>query len=242
MAEPDLLTLALDTAGGLARWHSVREIRARLRSGGFALAARGRPRAFARYEATIATDAPRVVIAPYPRPGARGIFEAGLVRIESEAGETLALRENPRALFTGWRRKLWWDALDALHFAGYALWNYFNAPFILGRPGFETAELEPWEEGGERWRRLRVRFPSVVPTHSREQVFYFDAAGRLRRHDYTAEVFGGWARAAHYCTDHRDFGGLLLPTRRRVYPRRRDGRPRPFPTLVWIDVDDVHLS
>jgi hypothetical protein len=29
------------------------------------------------------------------------------------------------------------------------------------------------------------------------------------RHDYTAEVFGGWAKAAHYYFDHREFGGLV---------------------------------
>jgi hypothetical protein len=242
MTAPDLLTLAVDAAGGQARWQRVTEIRARLRSGGFALAARGKPRAFRRYEATIATTAPRVVVAPYARPGARGVFEGDRVRIESGTGETLAARDNPRARLGHGRRHVWWDGLDALYFAGYALWNYFNAPFLLQRPGFETAELDPWKEGDEWWRRLRVRFPSVVPTHSPEQVFYFDIEGRLRRHDYTAEVFGRWARAAHYTDAHREFDGLVLPTRRRVYPRRRDGRRRPFPTLVWIDVDDVSLS
>lgn len=194
-----------------------------------ALASKGRPRAFRAYEATIATGEPRV-------------FEAAAVSIESDAGAVLARRENPRAFFRGFRRTLWWDHLDALHFAGYALWNYFTASFLFLAPGVAAREIEPWEESGERWRRLHVTFPPGLPTHSREQVFYFDAAGRLRRHDYTAEVFGGWARAAHYSAAHRPVPGLLFPTRRRVYPRRADGRPRPFPTLVWIDVDDVEVA
>jgi hypothetical protein len=239
---PDLVTAALEAHGGVARWRGAREIRARLRSGGFALAAKWKSRAFRAYEATIVTAEPRVVIAPYPGPGRRGVFEAAAVSIESDAGAVQARRENPRAAFAGLRRKLWWDDLDALHFAGYALWNYFTAPFLFLRAGVEAREIEPWEEGGERWRRLRVVFPPGLPTHSREQVFYFDAAGLLRRHDYTAEVFGGWAKAAHYSSEHRSFSGLVLPTRRRVYPRKPDGRPRPFPTLVWIDVDDVQIS
>jgi hypothetical protein len=66
-----------------------------------------------------------------------------------------------------------------------------------------------------------------------------DGEGRLRRHDYTAEVIGSYARAAHYSEDHRWVDGLLVPHRRRVYPRRRDGRPLGFPTLIWIDIDAV---
>jgi hypothetical protein len=38
-----------------------------------------------------------------------------------------------------------------------------------------------------------------------------------------AEPFGAWARAANYSTGHQDFGGLVVPTRRRVYLRRTDG-------------------
>ena len=58
-------------------------------------------------------------------------------------------------------------------------------------------------------------------------------------HDYTAEVVGSWARAAHLSTDFRRFGGLRVSTVRRVYPRGPLGRPRPFPTLVAIDIHDV---
>ena len=57
------------------------------------------------------------------------------------------------------------------------------------------------------------------------------------RHDYTAEVFGGWAEAKHVRADHSRFGGLVFPARRRVTPRGA-----PFPTLVWIEVDDLRVS
>jgi len=49
----------------------------------------------------------------------------------------------------------------------YALWKYLNAPFLLLRPGIEYREVRPWDEQGERWRRLAVTFPPdltrVVP-------------------------------------------------------------------------------
>ena len=172
-------------------------------------------------EGVVTVAEPRTVYTPFAGAGRRGLFESGRVRIEDVAsGDVVAERADPRAAFrgrAGLRRALWWDDLDLLHFAGYALWNYTSIPFLLTRPGFELAEGEPWEEVGERWRRLDVRFPPEIPTHSPEQSFYFDEAGTLRRHDYTAEPFGGWAKAAHYCHDHRELGGLVVPTRRRVH-------------------------
>jgi hypothetical protein len=90
---------------------------------------------------------------------------------------------------------------------------------------------------------LAVTFPEHVHTHSREQVFYVDAKdGLIRRHDYTAEPIGGWAKAAHYCLAHRSFDGLVLPTRRRVYPRKANNHRRVGPLLVWIDVAQAATS
>ncbi|MFQ5898028.1 MAG: hypothetical protein ACE5JN_07255 [Candidatus Methylomirabilia bacterium] len=68
------------------------------------------------------------------------------------------------------------------------------------------------------------------------------AAGLLRRLDYTAEVFGHWAKAAHYCWEHKEFSGLVIPTRRKVFPRTKTGHPRRYPTLVWIEVDDIVVA
>jgi hypothetical protein len=61
----------------------------------------------------------------------------------------------------------------------------------------------------------------------------------LRRHDYTAEVVGDWASAIHLCEDYRQFGGLWMPTKRRVYPKGLFNRPLPLPTLVAIDIHDA---
>jgi hypothetical protein len=237
-----LLAEAIAAHGGAERWAAVEEIELHAGSGGFMPTTKGKRRALADYRARISTHGPRTVVTPYPGSGRRGVFEPERVWIETDEGEMVAERERPRDAFGGPRRALWWDHLDFLYFAGYALWGYANAPFVFTQPGFEVREIEPWREGDERWRRLAVTFPADIPAHSREQVFHFDAEGRLRRNDYTAEVVGSWAKAAHYCAEHREFGGLLFPTRRRVYPRRRDGRPRRGPTLVWIDVAGVELT
>jgi hypothetical protein len=135
-----------------------------------------------------------------------------------------------------------WDALDAAYFVGYAMWNYLSFPYLLTGDGFALAEGEPWEEGGESWRRLEVSFPEGIDTHSRRQVFYLDSRGLLRRHDYVAEVVGGWAKAGHYVDDHVKAGGLVFPTRRRVRPvARPSNRTLGFPTLVSVDLSELEV-
>jgi hypothetical protein len=233
----ELAQRTVDAHGGLAAWERTGEVTVGLSAGGFAFAAKFQGHAVRSVDARVSTVGQTVTFEPYPAPGSRGVLEPhGEVRIEHEGGATTGARRDPRAAFGDLRHRFWWDRLDILYFGAYAIWTYISTPFVLLREGYELSELEPWEEDGERWRRLAVRFPQAVQTHCRDQVFYIDAEGLIRRHDYTAQPFGEWARAAHYCFDHRDFDGLLLPTRRLVYPRRGDNRPRLHPRLVWIEL------
>jgi hypothetical protein len=61
---------------------------------------------------------------------------------------------------------------------------------LMAMPGFEVAEISPWQEGGELWRGLRARFPDAIASHSQEQDFYFGDDFLLRRHDYHLDVGG----------------------------------------------------
>ena len=114
------------------------------------------------------------------------------------------------------------DKLHLFYFTSYALWNYFTTPFLLAQPGVDVSETGSHEEHGETWQRLQVRFPSTIPTHNAEQVFYFNDKGLLQRLDYVTEVAGGGI-ASHYCFDHASFSGLVFPTFRRVVGRTSTG-------------------
>jgi hypothetical protein len=92
------------------------------------------------------------------------------------------------------------------------------------------------------WRRLAVTFPPAIHTHSRRQVFYYDDELRLRRHDYTADIVGRWANAAHMCADHAVVDGLVIPTRRWVRPRGPGNRVMPGPTLVALRLSEIEVS
>jgi hypothetical protein len=244
VADP-LLAEVVEAHGGLERWRAARTITAAARSGGLLIRTRVPGTRFADYEITVDVGDERAVFDPFPERGQRGVFDHGAVRIEREGGGVLAERADPRPEFSGrsgLRRNFRWDALDSVYFAGYAMWNYLNTPYLLTREDVEVRTGDPWNQDGERWRRLEVTFPDGLDTHSREQAFYFDDRGMLRRHDYVAEPVGGWAHGAHHCADHVEAGGLTFPTRRWVRPIGPANRSLPFPTMVWIRLSEIRVT
>jgi len=237
----DLLREAIEAHGGLERWLSVQEFVIRAKTGGIALPLRFQPGAFRYYEAHISTTEPRTTIFPHPGGEYRGVFESTTVQVLDPNMSVVQERKNARRFFTGFRRKFYWDDLDVMYFGGYALWNYLNLPFILASPGVIVNETDPWKGDKKTLRRLHAVFPEDMPTHCREQTFYFDSDNLLVRHDYTAEVFGQWAKASHYSWKHRNFDGIVIPTRRKVYPRKASNDPFRMITLVSIRIDSVTL-
>ncbi len=240
-----LLADAIEAHGGARRWSKVAEIGAHVRSGGLLMRVKGRSRSFNDYGLNVSARDQSAALEPYPGPGTTGLYAGDSVRVLAADGSVVTERDEPRAAFSGrtrLRRNLRWDELDALYFAGYAMWNYLNLPFLLAGPGFETVEGESIEVDGERWRRLDVIFPDGVHTHCREQTFYFDERNLLRRHDYSPDVVSTRANAAHFSDEHTEVDGLVLPTKRRVVPKGPGGRPLPGPTVVWIELSSVQLG
>lgn len=219
---------------GLEAWSAAETISAHVRVGGIAFRMPGRRPLD--MTGTVSTSEPRTVIDGFGEPGRRGTFTADRVWTE-EAGTTVASRDDPRARFRGLKRQVVWDELDVLYFCGYALWGYLNQPFMLSWPGVEVRELKA--RGG--LHRLEATFPDDMPVHSRRQVFAVEESGRLSHLEYTADVFGPWARCVHACFDDERFDGLLYATRRRVTPRL-GGRALPGPTIVSIAMDGISAA
>jgi hypothetical protein len=231
----ELLHAALAAHGGLDRWNALRTVTFDVSVGGALWESKGLTGllADASYKADIHRQ--QATLGRFGAPDRRVQFAPDRLVLETERGDILEIRDNPRAAFTGHTSQSPWDPLHAAYFDGYALWTYSTQPFLYGYPGFQTTEIEPWEENGEVWRRLKVRFPDNIASHTREQVSYFGPDGLLRRHDYAVDVLDG-AKGAHYVGDYRDRNGIMVPHRRRVYPLGDDNHAVTEPVLVTIDI------
>ncbi len=152
----------------------------------------------------------------------------------------------------GLTRRTQLETVSARLIQGGALWAlkgqqgvlddvFVTQPFTFALPGFETAELDQWQEQGEQWRRLHVIWPSYLATHSTEQTLYFGQDGLIRRHDYDVEIMGG-NPGAHYVSDYTQVAGIMLPTKHRVFPRAADGQALSEPLIVSIDVSEVAFA
>ena len=187
-----LLAEILNAHGGAQHWQSVSAIRASGRIGGL-LPKRFPGNKLARFTVEVGVAEECTVLRDFPRVGQHAVFDHGDVRIETGDGEPLASRTNPRSAFfglSGIRRNIRWDPLDVAYFAGYAFWNYLTAPLLLTHKDIAIAEGQPWQESGQHWRRLQATFPPQIDTHCRQQTFYVDTAGLIRRHDFVAEPVG----------------------------------------------------
>ncbi len=237
-----ILKKSMAAYGGWETWQQVKKIRLGVHSWGWALRLKFRSKIFSKIKVQTFPEQPYLTMEPFPNSPYLGGFHGQKVWIEDSSGKIQSERLDPRSYFSSFRRKFYWDDLDCLYFGAYALWNYLTEPFLLHHPDIQLKELSPWNEGGRSWRRLLARFPNTIPTHSRDQVYYFDENGFIVRHDYTAEVFGGWAKAAHFSMDFKEISGLIFPTQRRVWPRKKNNQPFRGLTLVGLDFSEIQVD
>ena len=236
----DLLDRAVAAQGGLDRFNQFKTVSAHLVTGGALLLLKGQA-GFLGAHVTIDLHQERASFALSKLPNQRAVFTPERVAIETNEGAVVAERAHPRAAFAGHTLQTPWDDLDRFYFSGYAMWTYLTVPFSLTWAGFEVAEIEPWQEQNETWRRLTVRFPPSIASHSTQQTFYFGADGLLRRHDYEVEIVGN-SPGAHYVYSYQNVSGLLMPTKRRVFARQQDNTPSLDTLVISIDLSDIRLA
>lgn len=235
-----LLKLAIEAQGDLNAWNKLQSLRANVSIGGALWDQKQLPGLFknARVELNLHRQH---VVTHLVDLTERIVFTPNQVSIESESGKVLDTRLDPRSAFAGRAADSKWDKLHAGYFCSYALWGYLTTPFLYTCAGFEVQEIEPWQEDGERWRVLQVRFPDEYAAHTRTQYSYFGDDGLLRRHLYTVDVLGG-APGANYASEYRAADGVMLATRRRVVAYDEARHKVPEPILISIDLSEIHFE
>jgi hypothetical protein len=233
-----LLEDALHASGGLHLWRQAQRFTAHVSIGG---ALCTRKCSSARLKELLIEGSTRdqvLEITGFMAADRRALYRPDWVALEGSDGRRLKERAATPAEFQALLASTTWDELLLAHYCGYFIWNYMNVPFVLSGPGFEIEEVEPRSVRGEIWRRLRVRFPPRVATHSAEQIFYFDSQGIMRRQDYLA-TYDGRTAVAQMFSAHQRFSGVLVPTLCRLLRLESDGAPIAKPPLLDIEIFDA---
>ena len=236
-----LLDKVIEAHGGWRSWQAVSKLTVRADVGGELWLSKGKGGIIDDVCIEIDTRRQHVEYFPFGTPGRRSVWEPDRTVFATDQGGVIEIRENPRTSFAGHVHESPWDDHHLIYFSGYAIWTYLTAPFLLKLPGFETQEVEPWNENGNEWRGLKAIFPDTIASHSKEQNFYFDETGILRRHDYRVDVSGGFP-GANYASDPKEFSGFIVPTKRRVFGRNPNKRPVKNRVEVAIDIRNIDVS
>jgi hypothetical protein len=182
----------------------------------------------------------RVSHYPFGAAG-QSVFTPERVAIENSERTVVEALDQPRASFAGHAIGTPWTTPQLAPFAGTAMWTYLTQPFTFTWPGFETAELEPWQENGGHWARLPVVWPDYLASLSTVLTVYVGADGLIRREDYNVEILGGSA-SAHYMCGYTKVTGIMVPAGHRILPRTPDGRALTEPLLISIDLTEITLA
>jgi hypothetical protein len=239
----DLVRTAIEAHGGLEQWSRVRRISAAFIGSGIGFRQRGPVgEAFTALSMRVAVDTceQKTTIEPFVASGQKGIYQPYCTAVETSDGALVQDLKNPRESLQTMAPGTPWTAPQVLYFVGYSLWMYLTLPYSFLMEGVECEEADAWVEDGETWRALKVSYPSSYPSHSPEQIHYFDDKGLMRRQDYTVDVRQGLG-AAHYIYDHREFDGFVFPTKRRIYSRGSDRAPLRDRLLISADLNDFEL-
>ena len=238
----ELLDFVIEAYGGQDNWKKFEHVSARLKVGGVTWALKQVPGIMDDINVITSTKKQSASFFPFVEKDWHNSFEPDRVAIINEKGEVIEELLSPRATFSGYKTNTPWSKLQLTYFTGYAMWTYLNVPFCFLDPGYSFAELEPWTENNETFRRLQVTFPADVATHSRVQTFYIDKEGLIKRHDYNVEILND-AASVHYLTDYTEVQGIKFATKRKVYARLEDNTPKlPEPLFISIEISDIKLS
>jgi len=232
----DLLDSAVAAHGGLARWNQARSVSFDASITGAFWHFKGQGDALQDVHLDVDTTHQLVTI-ELAGQDKRSVFEPHRVTVQRGDGTLIEARDDPQRSFEGHQFETPWDDIHLAYFVGEAQWTYMNMPFLATWPGFATEEIAPIDVGGETWRRLQVRFPDHIRTHTRQQIFCFGPDGLLRRHDFAIDVLGGVPSQLE-AADYRDVDGIVIPARRRAY----DQLTPDHPLMVAIDMSNLALS
>jgi hypothetical protein len=237
----DLLDSVVEAHGGLKRWNELETVSAHLAQGRVTWEMVGQKGVLDDVFVTASLHGERVSHYSFGAAGGRSVFTPERIAIENDGGTVAEAPDQPRASFAGNSLQTPWTTSQLAYFVGTAMWTYLTQPFTFTVPGFKAAELEPWRENGEQWRRLRVVWPGYLASLNTVLTIYVGDDGLIRREDYDVEIMGG-SGGAHYMSGYTRIAGIMLPTGHRILPRTPQGQALCEPRLISIELSEITFA
>ena len=237
----DLLEKAVRASGGLDLWRLTRRFTLHMSITGSLCATRCGTAQLRELVVEGSTQTQALEITGFTRADLRALYRPDWVALEGHDARRLMERQGSPEALRSELQSTTWDELQLAHYCGYLIWNHITTPFILAATDFETKELRRNIARGERLRQLRVVFPARVATHAREQTFYFDREGLLRRLDYPA-AHEEHTQIAQMFSGHQRFSGILVPTLFRLLSIGAEGVPVAKPSLLDVEIFDARFE
>jgi hypothetical protein len=236
-----LLEKALHVSGGLDLWRLTRRFTLHMSITGELCTTRRSTAQLKELVVEGSTQTQDLAITGFAGADLRLLYRPDWVALEGQDDRPLMERHGSSQAFRSGLQSATWDELQLAHYCGYLIWNYIATPFILADPDFETKELRRYVAHGESLRRLKVVFPARIVTHAISQTFYFDRAGFLKRLDYPA-AHDDRTQIAQMFSGHQRFSGILVPTLCRLLSIGAEGVPVAKPSLLDLEIFDVHFE
>jgi hypothetical protein len=233
-----LLDETVSAHGGMARWNELDSVRARIVQGGAFWALTGHEGELTDVVCTAKLHEQIVWHEPFGAQHLHSRYTPDRASIERSDGTEVEFLDDPRQAFGAAEPGTPWTNLQLVYFVGTSMWTYLTQPFTYTLPGFDTEEIDPWMENGERWRRLRVTWPDRPAGHSNEQTLFVGDDGLLRRFDYEIDIAGG-TRGAHYLHGYTDISGIAVPKTHTIVLRNDQDQAEPEPVIVSIELKET---
>lgn len=236
-----LLDRVLAAHGGNLKWFEFHSATARVKIEGAVWAGDLGAPAFADTEVAILTQEESLTMVSTTDPGLRSTFKPNLIQIETPGEDMVETRYNPKSSFVPGGRLADWDRFQTAYVCGYSIWNCLTQPFLFAFSGFEVQEMPPIVMGAERWRGIRVKYPSYIASPSGEVTCYVGDDGLMRCQDFEHHNLGGIAIRS-VMSDYAEIQGLRLPVRRSLYLAEDLHRGSDAPLFASIAIDDIRFS
>ncbi len=167
-----------------------------------------------------------------------GVYSPGRSEFRGMSGALISAQDAPLAALTQRGGDPPLEALDRLFLISALIWAAVVGPFVLTLGG-RTCERPSFNDPG-RYRRMWMELPEKLDPIITERFLTIDEEGLIRRVEYTLHPYHRGLIIETLST-YESFGGIRIPTIRRMQALRADGKSDPT-SLLDIEIFDVQFS